>query len=508
MATTSTTTVSPGNVVVPLSAIVDRLQGRLSSAEIDQLLYGILSKRKTEVRPGDLITADLVNQILHDLDDLTTQIAALAGGSTTKNSHAIATFADAWKAYGALVKNGSFLPTGATTADALKAATAITAQLQDVVYAAVSGGTLAYAGGMETMLAAFRRLYDRQRDVVVMFSAPIAGIADTTEHRRFATLLNTRLEQDDASGASSLKKALDTSDLDGAMRAQDRVNSMIQTQGGDVTTGNLEVTYQGAVGNTESLVINGGPTTYRFNVANKTNRALDVDLKAEFIDKATWNSQISIVNVDGSARSHVPLSAFDPTRPDDAAAKQEIRVVVATPAANDGETGTLRLTASVPPPIDRRHSADRQLTVKSSAVPQTPGIVAWAPGTPVVSGDLSQVSEGDSVDLTFKFTFSKGTGPATRSFRFRLDVSSAAANDQFFFVEFAPSEVGLDAAASSASKKVSKAFQMADGDQRTVKATITALPGAKTKNLSFKGVAESATEGVKVESQSFTVSVV
>jgi hypothetical protein len=62
-----TTVATPGSIVVPLSQIIDKLQGKLSSSEIDKLLYDILSKRKDQVGPGDLITADLVNQILADL---------------------------------------------------------------------------------------------------------------------------------------------------------------------------------------------------------------------------------------------------------------------------------------------------------------------------------------------------------------------------------------------------------------------------------------------------------
>jgi hypothetical protein len=72
---------TPGNIVVPLSAIIDQLKGKLSNGEIDALLYAIISKRKTEVRPGDLITADLMNQILNDLADLQVRVAQLEGSA-------------------------------------------------------------------------------------------------------------------------------------------------------------------------------------------------------------------------------------------------------------------------------------------------------------------------------------------------------------------------------------------------------------------------------------------
>jgi hypothetical protein len=75
-----------GNIVVPLSAILDQLKNKLNSTEIDVLLAAVLAQRKSEVKPGDLITADLMNQILNELADLHTRISALesTGQSSTK----------------------------------------------------------------------------------------------------------------------------------------------------------------------------------------------------------------------------------------------------------------------------------------------------------------------------------------------------------------------------------------------------------------------------------------
>jgi hypothetical protein len=79
------TTAIPGNLVVPLSTILDQLKDQLSSAEIDALLSAIISRKKTEVKPGDLITAELMNQILNDLADLNLRVAQLeAGVSSTR----------------------------------------------------------------------------------------------------------------------------------------------------------------------------------------------------------------------------------------------------------------------------------------------------------------------------------------------------------------------------------------------------------------------------------------
>jgi hypothetical protein len=77
-----TAVANPGNIVVPLSAILDQLQGKLSSAEIDSLFQAIVSRKKEQVRPGDLITADLMNQVLADLADLNVRVALLEGATS------------------------------------------------------------------------------------------------------------------------------------------------------------------------------------------------------------------------------------------------------------------------------------------------------------------------------------------------------------------------------------------------------------------------------------------
>jgi hypothetical protein len=505
------TTVNPGNLVVPLSAIIDHLQGKLTSAELNALLLAVVGDRRNEVRPGDLITADLINQILRDLEDLNARLAAVqGGGATTGNSAAVVTLHDAWQAWEALAKNGSFLPT-TNTADAIKSAVAISTHLQDAGYAALIGGALAHVAGSTTLLAAFRRLYDRQRDIVILFSAPIAGIPDTSRHQQFATLLNVLLEQDDVAGGASLKKALDNSDVTAAIGAQDRINGMLRNQGGDVTTGNLAVTYHGAVGSTETLVVGSTtPVLYRFFVANKTNRSLVVQLGRDFLPpRQAWRPFATIVDLAGNARATVALGAFNPANPEDPAAKQEVRVAVTTPTgAVDGDKGVLQFEAFVPHPVNVRSSATRELEVKNTAVPQTPGIVAYTPESPVVSGDLSNATELIPVGLEFRFNFAKGTGPATRQFRFKADITEPAANpDALFLVEFTPSDVAVDPTASTANQKTSKSFSMNDGALRTVTVVVTPGPGSKNSNFKFKATVESATDGVKAESPTFTVAV-
>ncbi len=81
------TSSNPGNLVVPLSAIMQQLQGKLSAADLNALLLAVTGGQKTTVvLPGDLITADLMNQVLSDIADLEVRVATLETTATASQS--------------------------------------------------------------------------------------------------------------------------------------------------------------------------------------------------------------------------------------------------------------------------------------------------------------------------------------------------------------------------------------------------------------------------------------
>ncbi len=74
------TTAKSGDIVVPISQIVDLLKSKLSQSDIDTLLSALLAGTgPQQVRPGDLITSDLINWVLAQISDLETRVAFLEG---------------------------------------------------------------------------------------------------------------------------------------------------------------------------------------------------------------------------------------------------------------------------------------------------------------------------------------------------------------------------------------------------------------------------------------------
>lgn len=74
-------TLSTGDLVISVSEILDRLQTKVDPNTLEQLLRDILAGRRNQVRPGELITAELINQILAELESLQGRVTKLESGT-------------------------------------------------------------------------------------------------------------------------------------------------------------------------------------------------------------------------------------------------------------------------------------------------------------------------------------------------------------------------------------------------------------------------------------------
>lgn len=70
----------PSDVVVPLSDMLDLLSSRLEEDELDTISEELIRRRSTQVAAGDVISAELMNQILADIGNLQTRMMVLEEG--------------------------------------------------------------------------------------------------------------------------------------------------------------------------------------------------------------------------------------------------------------------------------------------------------------------------------------------------------------------------------------------------------------------------------------------
>jgi len=70
----------PGDVVVPLSDMLDLLASRLDEDELETISEELIRRRTTEVAAGDVISAEMMNQILADVANLQTRVMILESG--------------------------------------------------------------------------------------------------------------------------------------------------------------------------------------------------------------------------------------------------------------------------------------------------------------------------------------------------------------------------------------------------------------------------------------------
>ncbi|GAA0331805.1 hypothetical protein GCM10009087_47480 [Sphingomonas oligophenolica] len=78
-----TTATDPGTIAVPMSSILDALEGVLTDEERTALYEQLVGLRPSTVAPGDLITAELFNQVRSDINDLVRRVTLLESASNT-----------------------------------------------------------------------------------------------------------------------------------------------------------------------------------------------------------------------------------------------------------------------------------------------------------------------------------------------------------------------------------------------------------------------------------------
>src|SRR4051812_48615453 len=78
-----TTATDPGTIAVPMSSILDALEGVLTEAERIALFEQLVGLRPSGVAPGDLITAELFNQMQSDINDLVRRVTLIESSSNT-----------------------------------------------------------------------------------------------------------------------------------------------------------------------------------------------------------------------------------------------------------------------------------------------------------------------------------------------------------------------------------------------------------------------------------------
>jgi len=71
----------PSTITVPLSTILDALEGALTEEEQAALSQQLGLLNPAGVAPGDLITAELFNKFRHDIDDLIVRVSQLEGAA-------------------------------------------------------------------------------------------------------------------------------------------------------------------------------------------------------------------------------------------------------------------------------------------------------------------------------------------------------------------------------------------------------------------------------------------
>ena len=505
MATTPTSSrpQSGSDIVVPFSEIASLLQSRLSTLELDNLLSQLVGSRTIVIRPGDPITAEWAMDLVNRVAALERGDAGGIGGQ--RNAKAVNTLFQTFEAYGRLLARSSFLPDG-NSAAALAAALGMTTTFQNVIMLATASTGSAATATTDGLVSIFSRLYDAQKTLSILLASSIPGVSNPQPRLLYAQLLSNALDNDvGVTGALSLRSAVSQNQPDAAARAQDRINGISTSEAGDAVVGSIDVLYRPPSTRGETLVLNDPqPFGFVFRVTNRTNRKLDIQLKADFASpRDAWST---FATVAGGAGRILSLRPFDLANPTASGTWQDVQVNVMTPAGtNKGDTGTLRLLAFVPAPVSIGNIGTVPLTVGDAATIPQESNVRFDIGAPVAtSGDQGAITTNSPAELRFDATFTTSKAPTSRTFVFRVETPDSAATMQKFFIQFEDADVPINPNRTTGTRIESQPFTLNDGIGRSIFALIGINTAAAGDTLNLAATLAATDDPAVTDTRKFT----
>jgi hypothetical protein len=434
------------------------------------------------------------------------------------------TLRDTRDAYRNLIQKNVFLA-NALSPEALTPRLVVTSALQSVMSTAserhVSTCRCNCVLSREKGLAVMQDLYEVQKNLVAVLSTDWGRSFNAVGLKGFANLLKTYLDvaiPGSPSSRPSLKAAIAASNLNAALDAQNFINGMGGQWAGEAVTGNLDVTYHPPSSRGKTLVrtATGGlpnpPYRYTFRVTNKTNRALEIKVRAGFdAPQSEWDDGVTVISGDT-----VNLQPFNASNPNNPTAFSDVIVEVIPPSAQDasiGSNGTLRLVSSVDPPVNVSDDDSVDLTIGTKDAPEAATGVSILKGKDasgndllVIDGSPNAAPTNEPVTYTFKTIYSTATGPTPRNFRFFVMLDQPANANNLYTVHFDNKTTETDTGVNTATQKATLPYPMASGAQDEVQVSITPKAAAIGHPLTFRARLQAVDDvNLKDESQVFTI---
>jgi hypothetical protein len=411
-------------------------------------------------------------------------------------------FSEAWEVYRSLIKRHIFIPAGFDE-EKHTAQLDITAVIRDVIDMANRQAALAGSCALNNAAAldAFQDIYRVQKELTTVFRSPIPGITHTGGREAFAAVIDRFLDEIITDGSPGLMPSIQAQDLAGAVKAQNQINNHVGTfTGGVIARGPFGFRYLSSPRGTRIVPGTSRPSLpHNYAVLNNTDRRVTINLEgsATALHGAWDASSVLIQDTGGHQITEVTLNSGD-----------EGNIVVMVLAPNDaaiGETATVTLIASIPPPTDRSTTASLPLDVASSEGPPVHTRVAFDDEVTHPGVDPTNVAPSNFVSYFFNLVYSSEEGPQSAEFDFNVDLvpSPAAA----WTIEFQGVPTRHDPATTVYSRDVTLS---ATGPNQVEIIIGTPARGSVNRSATFRVNVRSKTQPAEVNAlhpDSFTLTV-
>ncbi len=332
---------------------------------------------------------------------------------------------DAWQVYRGLIKRRVFLPPG-TDQEKIAAQIAIISAIRDVLHIANRLAALSknWALDAQAALDAFQEMYHIQKELATLFQSDIPGVIHTQSRELFGQTLDNHLEG--TGDIPGLLPAVQAGDLIAAVEAQNRINHFVGTWSGEgVAVGPFGFFYDQSPRGIQLVPGHPEPYPHHFTVSNGTDK--DVTMELEAVASAPtgdWSESVSI-------RRFATGSEIDSITLQSGTAGTIIVLVSAPEDAAIGETVTLTLTATIPPPTGRTSpfTFDELVVAEESGEPVLRSVDFVFPAQTPSALDPTDAPPNNVLSYIFNFTYAAPKGPPTANFVFTVTRTPADADE-------------------------------------------------------------------------------
>lgn len=283
-----------------------------------------------------------------------------------ETDEAYATLDQTWKSYNDMLRKQVLMPR-LDNESAFELRSTLQTDFQAIIQYAMNQAMLAASRALnrESIFSVFGELHGLQKTLSADLIETFTGDKGLPQRQGFSTRFDELLDDaDSGSGDPGLLPAINADSYPQVLQAQQAINTYVSAWSGQFVFGSIAIRHTGSPDGEILVPGAGAPAVFEITLTAFIDKRSEVNLATEIRNTpaGTWGSALQIRNHDsGAPISTITLNPLE---------QRIIDLAVTTPSdavADPPEEVLIGVSASIPPPTDKRWENEISLTTGDSA---------------------------------------------------------------------------------------------------------------------------------------------